>query len=371
MKKYSDKPINRLRTKKNNIVYIFIVSILLALAVNLLVYGLSELLPIANYIYIIASVSIMLICLIVYIVIETKRNNRLLTFKGFFVFDEKNKKLLRVPLYEISSDMSRFLQSAFVENKAILNIWQNGICNKNNNDETNFKAMSDLLIELIEYCILDKMSTYVTDHFNKINNKKYKIVEYGRNELAEILLSNRFIKLFTEPMENREAFININKNLNRICRVVNDNNRETILAYSSSGAEYRSLFFELPQGTKINRTDKGALKINMRSFEIKIRINFEGYCTFIPTSFHEFFLNKPSDNLTDFNFDVQIQVKNKLKSIISPIKWIEYDWIDGFIDKLENYLDKERYFSEIDWKKLEANLIINQTMINKFSATKK
>ena len=106
--------------------------------------------------------------------------NQTTKINGFVIYDEESHKLIGVPEYGISTDMVEYLDCAFAENKALEKLW-------NNESISQFRIVGGkpgeqaievathsgaLFIELLEYCIIHKLSLHLSEFFNNSDDKK-------------------------------------------------------------------------------------------------------------------------------------------------------------------------------------------------------
>ena len=63
-----------------------------------------------------------------------------------------------------------------------------------------------LIIEATEYYVLEKLSSHLTDYFNRPHFDEQELHTFARNDIPDVLLSNRFLELFSKPMEDRPLF---------------------------------------------------------------------------------------------------------------------------------------------------------------------
>ena len=150
-----------------------------------------------------------------------RRLNQTKKFEGFIIYDEINHKIISVPEYTISTDMAQYQQWASSENKALEKLWKED----NISQFRNFRGKIDqnllntltqsgtLLTELLEYCLIEKLSLHLTDYYNKFDGK-LKVQKFQKTDIPQVLLTNRFLRLFSEDMINRESFMCLSNNFN-------------------------------------------------------------------------------------------------------------------------------------------------------------
>ena len=340
-------------------------SVLIAIGVNLLSTGIVELLGLENKACSLIIVGV-LISIGVVIRISTskiKELNQTIRMDGFVIYDEETHKLIGVPEYEISTDMVRYLDSAFAENKALEKLWnaesisQFRVVGGEPGDRATGIATHSgaLFIELLEYCIIHKLSLHLSAYFNNSDDKQ-RVREFQRNDIPEVLLSNRFLKLFSEDMANREIFACHDDSLGR-----SKDTGTIVYARNSSGGYYDRFDLTLPEKSTISRKSKNEIVIETPILTLTISCLFGGFGTTLKSGFYRYYLGlaSPKRGYRNYKFNVEIDVKFKIKSLFSKEKEVYYAWIDSFLDALSNYTDKDDFFVRIDWDSVYTMLRCN------------
>lgn len=230
-------------------------SVLIAVGVNLLSTGIIELIGFEYKEAALIAIGIIISLGVVIRISHSKIKelNQAIKIKGFIIYNKENHKILGIPEYEISTDMERYLDCAFSENKALEKLW-----NENNISQFEFdgredneaelessRYSSDLFVELLEYCVIEKLSTHLLDYFNEFDEKQH-VQEFHKNDIPEVLLSNRFLKLFSEDMRNREIFV---------CQDGywgDDASDGIVVAQNASGGLYQRFDLILPEKAKLS-----------------------------------------------------------------------------------------------------------------------
>ena len=340
-------------------------SVLIAIGVNLLSTGIVELLGIQNKGIILIVIGMFISIGVVVRISTSKINelNQMTKINGFVIYDEESHKLIGVPEYGISTDMVEYLDCAFAENKALEKLW-------NNESISQFRIVGGkpgeqaigvathsgaLFIELLEYCIIHKLSLHLSEFFNNSDDKKC-VREFQRNDIPEVLLSNRFLKLFSEDMANREIFAYHDAPLG--------NNKDTgtiVYARNSSGGYYDRFDLTLPERSTISRKNKNEIVIETPILTLTVSCLFGGFRTILKSGFYRYYLGIaiPKKSYRNYGFNVEVNVKFKIKSLFSKEKEVYYAWIDSFLDELSSYIGKDDFFARIDWDSVYTMLRCN------------
>ena len=330
-------------------------AVLIAIGVNLLSTGIVNLLAFSHRDIVLIIVGVAISIGVVVKIFNTKLKglNKTISIKGFIIYNEKDKQLVKIPEYGISEDMVRYLESAFSENKALEMLWKRDLIGeskvvggKPGENAIGITSYSGaIFIELLEYCVIEKLSTHLADYFNNYYEKP-KIREYGKTDIPEILLQNRFLKLFSEDMNNRAAFAGADAPWNQ-----DPEKAGTIIVAYSSGALYKRFDLVLPENSKIIRKNKNEIVIETPILRITISCLFGGFGTILKAGFHKYYLciNNARNKYHDYQFNVEVSVKFKFRSLFSKEKELYYAWIDSFLDTLANYVGQKEFFEKINW----------------------
>ena len=343
---------------------LLVVAILLALSVNLISSSLADLLSLPSLRTLVLGVAIGLIAVLYSVLRLVGQQHKLHSFEGFFVYNKTNNRLVSVPRYRYSDDLSRYLESAFSENQALLAMWdkeplkdrwkfQDGKASP----PKSFRSI-DLIVEATEYFVLHELSLHLSDYFNKPKYSKNMLMRLQRNDIPDILLSNRFLELFSKPMEQRAQFMErsdtkpMEEWLQSMDRGDNPLHVEIVYAHGEGGALYDRFQMALPAKSELKRRDKNQIEIDTDRFRLILTTNFNGINTYIPSEFHQYVLRSGSyRDLIDFQVDVEIDVFFKLGAFLSRTGWDYYFWVDSFLDTFRRSFQRDAFFEMIGWER--------------------
>lgn len=345
MKRSKRGPLREFLLGRTSLFELFIVAILVSFGINII--G-GSLLFLDNYkpaFGIILGIIILLLSLVYLSVKSIKAMNRREKISGFIVYDETEDKILNVYRYELAESLCRNIKALFTENPALKHIWSLDKLKTNNCKES--KSVK-ILNELLEYFVLEQLSIHLTDYFNKELFNENELYTFKREEIPDVLLSNRVLELFSKPMEDRPMFIDeINETNTTIGEIVS--------YCSDSGASYQKFDLVLPRKSKISRGDNNSLQIQTNRFKMDITINFDGRHTFIAPGFITHYLDEDIFNISTFNVDIMVNVKLNFKSLFTIKGWEYYKWLDTFMNELEESISQRSFLNTIDW---ESNLTL-------------
>lgn len=344
------------KENKKNIINIVWISILLALSINLLSYGLCELLNLKEY-YFYIGLEFLIIGLF-FVIFKTSRiSNAEFKIEGFYIVD-KNSDIIKIPQYDLSDDMATYLKSAKAENKAISTIIKNEnfrldiINQKDYFIEVKKSESLKILEELISYSLLKQISYCTENYFKNVNLPKgSELIELKRENLPDIVLKNRFFRMFTEPMENRSQFLK-----KEDVKVFKNRNKNVCMSYADEGAFYENFEIKLPKGTKVF-IDKNDYIIDLKYFILKFRVNCMGYSTVTPRKFQELYIGSYGN---EYMFETKFKINFKNSFLFKKVNQKMYDWIDDLFIRLSSYLSKDVFFQKIQWERIYAEQIVEK-----------
>lgn len=343
-----EKIIEPLFSQQDQVRQLIIVSILIALGVNLMATGVISLLKISSQPIMLIVLGMLFSLGVIFIVIlyDYRKLNKTINYEGFFIYNQKTHNIYNIKEYEIVENMSYYLKAALSENKALKNIWiKNGLrvdyIDENGNYILKTSKSCDILNELIEYCILNRLCTHLDSYFklNKLND--IKVID--RYEIPDILLENRFLKIFSEDINNREYFIDCIPDKNEDEEFVSINGKE--------GTLYEKFELLLPRNSKIKRKNKNTILIDNYIFTISLSCMYDGYSSLVRRCFFRKYIhsNDSFNDVEPYRFDVGVSIKFKPISIFCLRKKEYYLWADSFLEELSEYISKDAFFAKINW----------------------
>lgn len=361
------KTIEEFKNQKTELNSIIVYSIVLGISVNIISGILSEIFDIQLWLSLIIWVSILLGVIVVSQIIKLRRLKTNIKFDCLFIADESQKnKLIGIPNYKISMDMKEYFEAAFLENPAYKKIWEDSGLDKLDDKRTSEMATESkkLLVEMLEYCILEHFSMFIGDYYN-IRNINKKTVSYSGTDIPDVLLKNRFLKLFSEEPKNRAVFCNDNETgIYRIekCDGESDDVGTVVYMTGSNGAIYRRFELNIPKGSTVFRENNNTIVVDTKLFTLKYKVVFDGFSTVVERDFYKHYLHK-TDYLEfhDWKYFIEFDVKYKYTSLLKLWDWKYYNWLDEYILKLSNYCDIDRFYKNIGWEEAKTILRILKT----------
>lgn len=266
------------------------------------------------------------------------------TFCAFLIYDIENKKIIPVPGYNFSEEIHEYLNAAFIEKTALKTVWEKsklGIDFDDNGKKTNNKS-NQLIIEAVQYFLLQNLSIHLIDYFADEKFTEENLKTYEREDIPDVLLRNRFLNLFSSPMEERSVFVE--ESLSYV------EDEEEVVSADQDGCLYEKFEAVLPVDSIFKMPSNSELNIETKKIKMNLNTIFEGYSTITPKKFEQYYLN--CNNIfryKTFKIDIKVEIKIKLKSLLSKSGWEYYYWIDSFLDMIEKEVSMNYYFKSINW----------------------
>jgi len=281
-----------------------------------------------------------------------------ISVSGFIIYLKSENKLKEVPRYRFSEQIFRFLSGAFGENEALKRQWEKEpLSNMYCMEKGKAAASMKLVHEAVEYYALETLSTHLTDYFNQEKYDASELKEFSREDVPDILLKNRFMELFSAPMENRAAFSD-------------DHHRHlgegvVVMSTGPNGEFYSRFDLTLPKDAVVTRAD-GKIIIETSKFKLTLEIVFNGFCFVTPRNFERYYLGlERLDDFTEFEVEFNAGVEFKLLSIIGKSNWDYHSWLDGYFEKMEREMSGDDFFKKINWETVATLIQCGEEMPKK------
>ena len=334
---------------RKNLIELIVVAILLAFGVNLIashVIALAILSPLVT-VLIGAALCFGSVLYLAARLLGRRVENR--SYEAFLIYNKKKNEIIPVPRYKFSESICHYIRDAFAENPALKIIWEkeplkNPFVTESNKGKNKRQTSAQLLSEAVEYFVLSSLSTHLTDYFAAENFKKENLKEYGREDVPEVLLRNRFLELFSRPMEDRLAFVN--ETLEEKAQT----DGEVVMAYDEN-AYYEKFELVLPNKSIIRRPADNKIEIETKKLKMSLTVRFGSFGPIRPEGFEQCYLGMNTwEDINEYTLCMDIQVSMKLRTLFSRTGWEYYYWVDSFLDGIEDEISKDAFFDRIDWE---------------------
>jgi hypothetical protein len=287
-------------------------------------------------------------------------------YSGFFIVDHVEKKVIPVNRYSYSINLSRYLESACAESQDIRmvleksiyvpdttikipreNIDEEGIEREERAAAKKLMATPDrrLILEATEYFVFRMLSTHLTNYFNDEKFKEQNLTKLERKDIPQVLLENRFLNLFSKPMEERVGAFED--------QYVSESTKG---GSAESNTDFRHFHLILPTKAKVSRIDEKTCEIITQKFTLRVAILYLGADEILPADFEKYYLrlqeyyqrsNPPMVKEKAIQIEVKVFFRNSIFFSTTGIQY--YEWLDSYLDKLEEEFSSSYFFKKIGW----------------------
>ena len=344
--------LGRLLNARNSVIEIAIASIFLAVSVNLLSSAAFELLG-QHKILFGSAISFFLFGAAAMFLLRklTSFKNSAIRINSCICIDRKTGEILRIPRYHFSEKICIFIRAAFAENSALRDQWSERPLTKmleiseNGNARISKAGAPRLVEEAAEYLFLSSLSTHLTDYFNTLDIEKNAINLIDREQLHGSILSNRFLNIFSTPMQDRSAFSEFNAH----------NNSENIVSSGGPGGVLFDKFeLNLPSGSTINRSDKNCIDICTKNFKLSAEFSVPGFNSNSPPNFSELYLKKNDRDVSFFLVITKLSVEFSMPFLLTKRARLHDEWLDAFLRRYSRRNSFKKFIKRIDWHRADA-----------------
>ena len=274
--------------------------------------------------------------------------NKSFGFEGVLVVRKINNEVVPIDRYELAEHTARSIAALTTENKALGRAWANSSLKPlditDRNAQHRASAAAKLAQEAVEYFVLHEFSLHLSEHFD--NNPRVsdgEVQRIGRQDIPSVLLDNRFLELFSKPMDEREAFMVQSDQ-------VNPPQEGTIVwATGRGGAIFDRFELILPAGAVTSRIDSGSIQVRTERLSMQVAVDFEGWSAVLPRRFGELYLNARFDDIDSYTVNLHIDVKFAWWALFTPAGWEYYRWLDSFVEKMSKAFSFEQFISDVGW----------------------
>jgi hypothetical protein len=359
-------PLSGILTERNSLTNIIIGTIIASLGINLVSESILQIFFFGAHIMLIIGIGASLASVWYFIRIMTAKRTQVRNYSGFFIVDHVEKKVIPVNRYPYSENLSRYLESACAESQDIRRVLERSIyvpdatikIPQEKIDEVGIEreeraavkklmATPDrrLILEATEYFVFRMLSTHLTNYFSDEKFKEENLTKFERKDIPQVLLENRFLNLFSKPMEERVAAFED--------RYVS---KSTKGGSSESGAEFSHFHLILPTKAKVSRIDEKTCEITTQKFTLRIAILYLGDDELLPADFEKYYLrlqeyyqrSNPS-MVKEKAIEIEVKVFFKNSIFFSRTGLQYYEWLDSYLDKLEEEFSSSYFFKKIGW----------------------
>ncbi len=240
-------------------------AICIALGVHWVAAGLATQFQWPGLVWVVLGASLSVLATVYLATRAAPRINGEFSLQGVLPLKGKDHQVIAIDRYEFAEKLAGYFRGLTAENRALARVWPD-------NPVTEFFDAEErqagrrpspavkLVHEAIEYFVLDELALHLSGYFeNNPQVDSRELTRIGRREIPSVLLENRFLELFSKPMEEREAFLAEDKD-----GVTYGD--EVVFATGKGGAVFDLVELILPSGTVVSRIDSRTIQLKTDRF---------------------------------------------------------------------------------------------------------
>jgi hypothetical protein len=326
---------------------LLVVAVALALAISLIATAAPQLAGFGNEATLVIGCVLFVLCLSYFYARLRPSLAKTCKFRGVLAVDKSNNPV-RIERYGFAEKAQRYVSALGAENKALGQTWARGGTNFPN--QHRMQLNRELTHQLIEYFVLNELSLHLSEYFESDRNVDSTLVAHiKRVDIPQILFSNRFLELFSKPLDQRDAFMDGKK----------PQDGEVVFAIGKDGQLFDHFELALPKGTRLSRTPVG-VKLKTRRFVLDINPIYDGFSTNLPSDFENLYMGCKFDTIDRYLVQLEVKMKFRWWSLMTPTGWDFYEWIDSFVDRIELTFSFEKFTQDIGWQSAHSTAIALQ-----------
>jgi len=344
--------LSALRLDRSNALQLLLVAVVLGVGVNLLAGEIAS--EISSTTALFSAIVTIGLALIFLFARALWPRPRVRQFRGFFIYDAEANALTETDTrYALGSNLKRYLDAAFAENPAMKSTWDSnplrGVADIADKEQNEVKKTLELVRQAAEYFVLRRFSMRLSDHFRSGEYEESELETLSHTDIPDVLLQNRFMKLFAEPMEERAAFLG---------SPVSGAGANIVSVGVASGALYERFQLVLPKGWDVKRAAVNQIEISTKRFTLVLKTECAGLGVSLPALYLSDFLNlayaEDGDRYRPMAIDVSVRIIPRRSWLVTPSRWRYYKWIDDWLVGLEPDVSKDAYLDQIGWQAAET-----------------
>lgn len=288
--------------------------------------------------------------------------------EGVVVIDTNKNEVLSVRDYKFASSLRDTLRAVRAENKAIYSEWEKEpLCRPEDDQpltdrpdsklsyisilrvspEQKHPMAARLLEEAASFVLVERLSIHLSGYFNDAESDSF-VKEYCREDIPSFLLKNRVLSLLSTPIEQRDIFMKVASQ--------KQPPGELTAIWGSDGSRYSRFHLSLPQGTTIEQSEVGSIKIETKRFAFELSAKYDGCNAVVDEIFIDKYIGVDFPDVQCLKLNITLTGRIKPMSLLSGSGWVYYQWLDSFRDELKATCDFETFQESISWPAIKAGL---------------
>lgn len=344
--------------RRSQFIELLMVAVILALGVNLASGGIAEIYRDSPRVILSVGVVLMVACLCAVVSRGWTSTERSVSLTGCLLFRGRTDEQVAVPGYELSESICRFFSWAFKENSALKVQWDLGRPHLQITDKRS-EASGEarrLLEEAVEYWVLKACADHLSTYFARYKGHP-QVAALKREQIPDVLLSNRFLELFSRPMKERAAFVPKTEEERRFQEeserlAAGEDGEPAFTAAWNFGGEYYEYFrMVLPKGTRVTRDGSGCVCIVTPRLTIRISIKVDGRTEELPTRFLQWYVGESArDVYCARRVTIRLSAKIHASGAFRSGGWEFYEWYDSFVESLQAGAEFKSFLTRLGWQ---------------------
>jgi len=275
---------------------------------------------------------------------------------------KQKNKLLNIRDYSFNFDFNMILHSLLTENKAFKSQWSDnplGVLHDKPSEKNNESKSQKIVREISEYIYLTHLSTHLTDYFQNDSYDKKELVELNRNDVLDLLATNRVLEMISKDRSDREAFLKL--------KDMPKEEGEIVMSWAN-GALYNKFDLTLPKGSTISRQKDNSITIDCTSIKLNFKVDFKGFNANVSPLFEKHYMHqqdksKPWDNSHyHVKFITTIIIKPAFIAFGRQLNY--HQWAESFLETIEGEMSFSAFLDRINWDTIEAMIHTGKASIN-------
>jgi hypothetical protein len=321
-------------SRQSNLLELLLAGILLAFAIDIFAGSIPALFGLTQRQVFIVGIIFALVPVAYFIWRFIGERERTRAFNGLLIFHTRNNEIIDIPRYHFSSKVREYLLNGLTENPCLRELWdqdQGQGFERETLDSEKLKLMEEAAV----YYVLFDLSQHLNDYFAGDEFKGEKLREYTRKDLSDIAEANRFLDLFSTPLDRRSR---------------------------KHEAHYVPFVLKLPDKSNVRPHTESGFEIETKRMCMRISVTLGVRETDLPADFRRVYLRLDEMTKSEthtLEVSLYVSVSFKLRAFLSRTGWGYYWWVDSFLSALDGKFSEIAFFEGIEWEK--ASIIIEST----------
>jgi hypothetical protein len=351
-------------SKRKEFVLLVLAAAVLAFGINIFIGYILQTKEVPKEEIIFIGTTAIIIVLIGMLLFSFRSRKYSKTINACFLINHKTNRLLAIRDYDFSEDLTHIINSILAENDALKTIWDTTLLHAQDtrkriprlsrrasatlakqartNPNEGKEAIS-LLLEAIEYIVLEELSAHLSSYFSSYVNEDSYIQEYQWEDIPALLLQNRVLALLSVADGEKE---NNFKESSATATVSTD----TIDSLPNPKIPMNNRFdLILPTGTSIHRPRPGKIELEKKHLRLTMDIEYPGSSQSLPIDFIVMFLGVDDPDEVDAKqVNIKITYTVKALSLLFQSGWEYFYWVESFKERLDDVFSVDNYFKRIN-----------------------